>query len=948
MARRLSPRGARTALACATLVVLTAGALAPGGLAPGALAPGALTTSASFTASASAPGGAATAAELAPLTGVAAVVGDDGRAVVSWDEPAPRPDADAHYTVERVVGGVPSVLTPVSAPISALPDATPEGLVSKTVTRISMSQRIGCLIAEGALYCWGATVEPSTPASTGTGDTDAQLSPVRVGGLLADKTVTDVSVGVSAVCAVADADAYCWGAGELLGQGSAGPRSYVPMLVGGALAHARVTRVAVGDGSVCAIADDLAYCWGFGGGGRLGNGGTSSHYSPTLVRGVLAGRVVTDITVGPSHACAVSDGRAYCWGGNTAGTLGDGTTTDRSLPTPVDTSGVLTGVVTQLSAGWQHSCAVADARAYCWGANAAGQLGDGTTTDSTVPVAVAETGPLAGADATQIVAGAVHSCAIADGAVGCWGSNLGGRLGTGTTTSSNTPVAVNDALLDAPATVVTAGQSSSCAVASGVAFCWGAGSGRLGSGTTASSTVPVAVRADPAFVRAECGAGWRPLENPLRCGAPLVGGEATGFIDDVTTAGLPRTASAVSVESSACAIAEGIPVCWGGGSSGALGTGSLGDQPVPVAVDRSGVLAGTVATDIAVGANHTCLAASGKAYCWGNNFYGTLGDGTTTSRLSPVAVVDTGVLAGATVTRVAVSNSHSCAITSAGRLACWGQGGNGELGNGATVNRSVPVAVGGLLAGKVVTDVVPGGSSTCALADGSVYCWGYWSKLGSDTATASSSVPVLVAGALAGKTVTALSGDYSAVCALAAGLPYCWGDGGYGLYGDGTWSHRGPWPVAMTGALSGQTVDEVFVGRYTSCALAGQLVCWGASIGPVPVAVDGGVLAGATVTDVGIGDYATCAIADGAIACWGGIASMPVLGRSDVLVSAIPLEVDGSLGLAGDTCASGWTPIGGTRCAPGAGIDIGYRVSYAKRGWATDAIDAVVTRAGTP
>src|SRR5690606_3867523 len=139
-----------------------------------------------------------------------------------------------------------------------------------------------------------------------------------------------------------------------------------------------------------------------------------------------------------------------------------------------------------------------------------------------------------------------------------------------------------------------------------------------------------------------------------------------------------------------------------------------------------------------------------------------------------------------------------------------------------------------------------------------------------------------------------------------------------------------------------------FVGARGYCALATQLVCWGSSVGPSPVVAGGGALAGTSLTDVGIGESAFCAVGDGVLACWGGSTSDALLGRSDVLVSATPLEVDGSRGLAGDTCPSGWTPAGSQRCAPGAGIDVQYRVSYGKRGWTTDPVAAVIIREATP
>ena len=138
---------------------------------------------------------------------------------------------------------------------------------------------------------------------------------------------------------------------------------------------------------------------------------------------------VTAITAGYSHTCArLDDGTAACWGWNEYGQLGDGTTTDRSLPVAVrnpGNTGPLTGV-TAISAGREHTCArLANGTAACWGANLYRALGDGTTTDRSLPVAVrnpGNTGPLTGV--TAISAGGEHTCARLDGGTAaCWGWN---------------------------------------------------------------------------------------------------------------------------------------------------------------------------------------------------------------------------------------------------------------------------------------------------------------------------------------------------------------------------------------------------------------------------------------------------------------------------------------------------------------------------------------------
>ncbi len=188
------------------------------------------------------------------------------------------------------------------------------------------------------------------------------------------------------------------------------------------------------------------FSWGYNSVGQLGDGTGTSSSVPVAVdtSGVLAGKTVTAVGSTKSHACVVAEGAVYCWGWNAFGQLGDGTVTSSSVPVAVDTSGVLADkAVTAVSTGSGHSCALADGAAYCWGYNSSGQLGDGMTTDSAVPVAVDTSGVLAGKTVTAVSIGGSHSCALADGAAYCWGYNDYGQLGDGTVTSSSVPVAVD-------------------------------------------------------------------------------------------------------------------------------------------------------------------------------------------------------------------------------------------------------------------------------------------------------------------------------------------------------------------------------------------------------------------------------------------------------------------------------------------------------------------------
>ncbi len=262
------------------------------------------------------------------------------------------------------------------------------------------------------------------------------------------------------------------------------------------------TQIAAGENQTCALLTGGGVnCWGWNNSGDLGDGTysgpeTCNTYpcstTPVAVSGISN---ATQVAAGGAHTCALLKGGSIeCWGNNTAGELGTGTT--NSSDVPVSVSGI--GNATQVAAGSAHTCALLKGgNIECWGYNGKGQLGDGTTNSSDVPVSVSGI-----SNATQIAAGAEHTCArLASGSIDCWGYNKSGQLGDGTVSGpdncgsepcSTTPVAVSGI---SHATQIAAGTWDTCALlAGGSADCWGYnGYGQLGDATTTSSAVPVAV-----------------------------------------------------------------------------------------------------------------------------------------------------------------------------------------------------------------------------------------------------------------------------------------------------------------------------------------------------------------------------------------------------------------------------------------------------------------------
>ena len=385
--------------------------------------------------------------------------------------------------------------------------------------------------------------------------------------------------------------------------------------------------ITAGGAFSCDLQAGKAYCWGNNDYGQLGDGSSTASSFPVPVDagGLLAGKSLTQISAGAAHACVLDRaGAAFCWGYDGTGALGDGSTAYSSdIPVAVDASGVLAGkALSRIAAGYDHTCATDRAgAAYCWGDNSRGELGDGSTVSSSVPVAVQAGGVLVGQRVTQVSAAFHYTCATDRAGAGfCWGAGGDGVLGNGTTSDSSVPVAVQTTSVLAGETLtgISAGSSHVCAVDSvGDGYCWGSNAnGELGDGTTTSSSVPVRVLA-PGPV----------ASGPVAPGS-LARGLFTGRRLTRISAGLFHT----------CALTRaGAADCWGSGYVGELGTGSIADSSVPVAVYAGGVLAGARLTRISAADTHTCATdQAGAAYCWGANYTSQLGDGTSTERDRPV------------------------------------------------------------------------------------------------------------------------------------------------------------------------------------------------------------------------------------------------------------------------------------------------------------------------
>lgn len=725
--------------------------------------------------------------------------------------------------------------------------AASEAAAEKTIifdraAQIALGAYHSCLVTEsGAAQCWGLNDNGLLGLGYVGGAFSEPQQPLGLGsGMIA------IAAGYWHTCALSNAGGvYCWGqnsSGEV-GNGASGSIVHTPFAV-----TTSALALATGRWHSCAVLQGGSVkCWGNNSNGQIGTGAAGGNVlSPAAVASL--GVAAVGVAAGQSHTCVLtSAGGVKCWGDNSLAQIGNGSTAGPVL-VPTDVTGLTSGVVS-IAAGHNHTCAkLSSGEMRCWGYNADRQVQPASAT-AAFEVSVAVEG-ITG-DVAALAAGFGQTCAVVGESARCWGRNFERQL---LPTNALHPVTapVLMAGISAGVKAIALGYQHSCAITlEGGVECWGNNErNQLGFEAIQVFEPRLIPGYETGVVSVALGVDFGCLVTNLgeaKCwGRNSSGATGNGATSGNTLAPTQVTNLAAGVSQvaagngHACAIVNGGVHCWGSNTYGQSGKGSAGgNELVPVAV--AGLSSGVTAID-AYG-QHTCaLTDAGGVYCWGRNHQGQIGNGTLTQQPAPVEVTT-----GATA--VAVGQNHSCAVVAGGSVYCWGYNANGELGIGAYgASVSTPSKV--VADAIVFTKVALGSSHSCGITEaGGVKCWGAAFTVGNGMqTTAAITQPTDTTGLSSG--VVSLAAAWSHSCALTStGGAKCWGNGNSGVLGNGS-NNAQYVPGDVNGMTSG--LRQIEIGDQVACGVstAGALRCWGSNeyyaridgtlfFPPTPVIVNG-------------------------------------------------------------------------------------------------------------
>lgn len=841
--------------------------------------------------------------------------------------------AGTHHTCSLIAGGTIDCWGRNSSGQSG---DGPSGPNLSDATGLSAGALHNCaLVHDGTVWCWGDNSE----GQLGTDPILTTSSSTAIKVALPGLAISIAAGGAHSCALIVNGKVSCWGANDHGQLGIVTTEKVVVPVTASALSS--VKAIATGGAHTCALnVTGAVRCWGDGSKGQLGDGSTSDRFTPTDVKN-LTGKpesaentqAAIQIAAGKTHSCALlGNGNASCWGDNSKGQLGDGTKDQRKVPTLV--KGLIGGKL--LSLGTDHSCVFAgDGIVQCWGSNAMLQLGP-VGQDQGLHPAISS---LALRDKT-FSAGDRHACSVVtDGSVRCWGNNTSGQTGNDTDKDQPSPVVpVGLGQVES----VAAGGDHTCALQVDARIqCWGKNSfGQLGRAISSSSS-PAQITGSVRAAQLSAGGSHTCAikDGVISCWGANTSGQLgsnsnQAHSSDPVTVDLIDTAASVAAGSvHTCALlGNGTVACWGNNVVGQLGT-TGGDNPSPQVVSN---LKGVSA--LVSGGDHSCaLLSSGSVACWGSNEFGQLGAAALEVCSGiPCSPTPTSVELPVPAVGLAAGGAHACALLTDGQLRCWGANGSGQISEEASGNQfdatktafSV-TAIASIAGGEANGEA----GYSCALSPGGLlHCWGdnVDGQLGNGSTDDTLPIPTDVKEL---SDATEISSGAGHTCGLEGGALFCWGINSQGQVGDGTSGNKrsSPEPVIE---ISG-TIAVSAGGRDNyahTCAIDGdgKLLCWGDNqwgqlgIGSTESRVTPTVINLAGASDISTGEEHTCAIANSALDpasksvwCWG-LNSIGQLGVQDsnqerelqpkeVVLPGTPLEVSSG---GAHTCARVVTATG--------------------------------------
>lgn len=643
-------------------------------------------------------------------------------------------------------------------------------------------------------------------------------------------------------------------------------------------------------------------CWGNNTSGQVGDGTTTTYDQPVDVD---AGTDYSKISVGKTHTCGLSTtGEVKCWGDNAYGKLGNNTTITSSAPVSVATG------YSNIFAGGDITCGIKAGDVYCWGNNAStGAMGNGTTTGTVLVPTLSFNGTY---DFIDLAVGVSHVCAVdTNQDLYCWGSNSSGQLGDNSTTVRPSPVLIGNGYVKVKTQSTNYIGYHTCGLKdTGAIFCWGKNyTGQLGDNSTVDRLVPTAVFGAYTFSDLSVGTlhtcGLLTSGGVMCWGSNIYNWNPVGGLGNGDLTGTFKSQPQTVVDSDSytqissgwnatCGITTSNKLkCWG-----ELNRGFLADPSANIRLNPAISDFGESYSGISSGPGAPCgITSTGALKCWGGDpttpYPG--GDGTTILRTSPVEISH-----GRTYTSISSGSSHRCGIRDTGSLYCWGTNSTGRLGDGTGTSRLLPFKID---SGIKYLQVSANGTHSCGITDAHILkCWGYniYGQLGDGTNLSKGTPTIIDSGVLYQKVA---AGSNNACAITNDGALKCWGYNYYGAVGDGTNIDKKT-PVVI---MNGTTFIDVSAGSDYACAISSTkaLYCWGTGSdfrlgnGSTSNQNSPQLIASGTQFDtIAAGATSTCAIrsSDKRVMCWGSNGPFGVLtgalGNNNIAASTPTLTSD--------------------------------------------------------